>query len=740
MLPQLVAVFLSFGGLVAAQLPLDTTQAIVNAYCGYVPAGLQRTNCVSFLSWEIEATIDYECGNRTEAFVTCLGAPPSPTTGDPVSCQSVGSVGTIDPGVVTCIQAGNQTTAEIAACLSASSQVSTECKTDVYTAYDTDCSQLYGEVLTFPVPFVQCALSILQRCGSDPGDGCFYGDCRGPGPNGAEFCPIPVYPPGTLALITPTSLRTPTATSVTVVPTTSSGPRPTPTTTSVAVVLTTSSGLGPIVPSPTTTQLSLPTMTDTVSYCNAFANVPQDAATCTALENTYDISFAQLFAWNPSILDGCINLELGYAYCVGVSEPTPPGYTQPNIIPACNAYTLAISGFSNCPAIVAEYDLTFGQFYAWNPDIRSNCTQLDGGFAYCVGISGVVPPAPTSPCGINTCDAYYTVVSGDTCYGIWDAFQIQPADFLAWNPAVGETCENVLVGTAYCVGISGPAPTSTTCIVGATPSLSSAATPTSLSSTGVSTGLSGAAATPSIPSAATTTTQGSTPTTGPNTQPNIPYFSLQLTLLGNSYYVSGGGQICTDISQAAALFIDYGTLFNIGGGYVSADPIDDPISVVLAETFNGYAYSTTFSFQPMGYNTANDNTYANSTGSMELASGSQESYILQWQNEAFGEPNQLATFCVSNGYVYAVLVNAPIPASCVIVELGVVQVDYAQPSQSSTLSPSPPGSTMARSTRYHHHHPGATSTYTSQGLPTGPPLNFCPPGQKLLLKTSTIWS
>lgn len=67
---------------------------------------------------------------------------------------------------------------------------------------------------------------------------------------------------------------------------------------------------------------------------------------------------------------------------------------------------------SNCPDIVADYGLTFGQFYAWNPDIKSDCTALVGGDAYCVGISEVVPPAQTSPGEISTCDAYYTVVAG----------------------------------------------------------------------------------------------------------------------------------------------------------------------------------------------------------------------------------------------------------------------------------------------------------------------------------------
>lgn len=198
------------------------------------------------------------------------------------------------------------------------------------------------------------------------------------------------------------------------------------------------------------------------------------------------------------------------------------------------------------------------------------------------------------------------------------------------------------MGIAYCVGISGPAPTSTAC------ASSSAATSTA------------------------TTITTSSPTITIEPQPDIPYFAVQLTLDNAPYHVAGNGSIVTDLSDAGILYIEDGSLFNVDGGYVSADPFDDPVYVVLAETRNDYVFSTTFFLHEVNQNSGKIGGNGNDTQALKRQSGT-ESYILQWENEAFAEPDLLAIFCVSDGYVYAVLVNAPIPSSCVTVDLGIVE-------------------------------------------------------------------
>jgi len=40
---------------------------------------------------------------------------------------------------------------------------------------------------------------------------------------------------------------------------------------------------------------------------------------CAAIESSYILTFAQFLAWNPAVGSNCQSLELGAAYCVGIS-------------------------------------------------------------------------------------------------------------------------------------------------------------------------------------------------------------------------------------------------------------------------------------------------------------------------------------------------------------------------------------------------------------------------------------
>ena len=80
-----------------------------------------------------------------------------------------------------------------------------------------------------------------------------------------------------------------------------------------------------------------------------------------------------------------------------------------------------------CSSIEAAYGITFATFYAWNPAIGSDCTNLWLGEAYCVAISGssasttttvisttssLTPPGPTQSGITSACTEYYLTVSG----------------------------------------------------------------------------------------------------------------------------------------------------------------------------------------------------------------------------------------------------------------------------------------------------------------------------------------
>lgn len=135
-------------------------------------------------------------------------------------------MGSIDQGVINCIDSGG----EVAACLSASSQVSTSCIPNVYTAYDSFCGHgegLYGSTTTTPTQFVQCALGTLALCEPDDGTGCYDENCRTATAPLYPDCPVPVYPPVT--------------------------------------------GSSTVLVAATTSSAPLQTMTDSVSYCDEYA-------------------------------------------------------------------------------------------------------------------------------------------------------------------------------------------------------------------------------------------------------------------------------------------------------------------------------------------------------------------------------------------------------------------------------------------------------------------------------------
>jgi hypothetical protein len=62
-----------------------------------------------------------------------------------------------------------------------------------------------------------------------------------------------------------------------------------------------------------------PTQTGTAANCDKYHMVV-DGDSCSAIESEYDITFAQLYTWNPAIGSDCNALVIGYAVCVGVSS------------------------------------------------------------------------------------------------------------------------------------------------------------------------------------------------------------------------------------------------------------------------------------------------------------------------------------------------------------------------------------------------------------------------------------
>jgi hypothetical protein len=123
-------------------------------------------------------------------------------------------------------------------------------------------------------------------------------------------------------------------------------------------------------------------------------------------------------------------------------------------------HTRPVPGMECKPRTCSENPLTLGLFVP-QPAVSSDCaTNFWADYAYCVGVDSSAsstsvpsstnassstsvqptsttalptPDHPTQTGAIDTCNAWYTIASGDSCTSIETAFDITHAQFLEWN-------------------------------------------------------------------------------------------------------------------------------------------------------------------------------------------------------------------------------------------------------------------------------------------------------------------
>ncbi|KAL8996011.1 MAG: hypothetical protein Q9169_004392, partial [Polycauliona sp. 2 TL-2023] len=238
-----------------------------------------------------------------------------------------------------------------------------------------------------------------------------------------------------------------------------------------------------------------PTQSGLITTCKPFYKV-QDGDYCEKIATSYGtFSLADFYTWNPAIGTNCGSLFVGYYVCVGVpgtpttrpsttststsatsSGPTP---TQSGIISSCTKYYKTIAG-DTCEVISNTFGtFSSSQFITWNPAVRTDCSQLNLDYYYCIAVPGTPTtrssttttkttsttssgPSPTQSGIIQSCTKYYTTVSGDTCQVISDRYgTFSVAQFVTWNPAVKTDCSQLYLGYYYCIAIPGTPTTRT---------------------------------------------------------------------------------------------------------------------------------------------------------------------------------------------------------------------------------------------------------------------------------------
>lgn len=140
----------------------------------------------------------------------------------------------------------------------------------------------------------------------------------------------------------------------------------------------------------------------------------------------------------------------------------------------CNKFHLVESG-QYCALIISQYGISDTDFYTWNPEVGgSSCSNLWLDAYVCVGViggnpaptttlvtststttagNGVATPTPVRDGMAKNCDAFHLVVSGDYCQKIADDARITLAEFYAWNPDVGTTCQSLWLDYYVCISL-----------------------------------------------------------------------------------------------------------------------------------------------------------------------------------------------------------------------------------------------------------------------------------------------
>ncbi|KZT63139.1 carbohydrate-binding module family 50 protein [Daedalea quercina L-15889] len=136
----------------------------------------------------------------------------------------------------------------------------------------------------------------------------------------------------------------------------------------------------------------------------------------------------------------------------------------------CTSYATVESG-GTCSSLEAAADISFSDLLRWNPELNTACTDLELGYAYCVGGGG------------DACPDLYTVASGDYCSLIESEYGLTAAQLQTLNPWLDSNCD-LEVGEVLCVGF---ASSTTTVTSSATPTTSTTSTSTAPTTTTVTT-------------------------------------------------------------------------------------------------------------------------------------------------------------------------------------------------------------------------------------------------------------
>ena len=212
----------------------------------------------------------------------------------------------------------------------------------------------------------------------------------------------------------------------------------------------------------TQTTVARTVATTLVQLVNTNNCVPYTIAagdSCLGIAAKFSITLNELFLANSNL--SCSNLQIGKTICtklIATTSVTVPTTAIANvgstsiaareIINSCVPYTI-VAG-DTCWDIAKRFCFPLSDISVLNPNI--NCNNLQVGEVICVksatntAINTNPIVQPSLPSG--TC-VPYTVVAGDTCWGISNRYGLTVSQLNALNPNVN--CANLQIGQTICV-------------------------------------------------------------------------------------------------------------------------------------------------------------------------------------------------------------------------------------------------------------------------------------------------
>ncbi|GKZ65102.1 hypothetical protein AnigIFM50267_007266 [Aspergillus niger] len=167
----------------------------------------------------------------------------------------------------------------------------------------------------------------------------------------------------------------------------------------------------------------------------------------------------------------------------------PTGDTDPNVTSACTYWANSISSTDTCADLESYYGITSTQLTSWNPSLSTTSCALQEGWSYCVSApavsttasststvstvsssllstttaapapgttTGAGSPSPTQGGLSSSCDAFYYVEAGDSCWAIVNSYgNFTLNQFYSWNPAVKSDCSGLQPDYYVCIGVAG---------------------------------------------------------------------------------------------------------------------------------------------------------------------------------------------------------------------------------------------------------------------------------------------